>query len=159
MSEALEHKLAAAMNVHASCAARDGDGVLLLGPPGAGKSDLLLRLLSRGWSLVADDRVELHEGQASPPAGLAGLLEVRGLGVMRLPHVAPVRVALAVRLLPDGARPARLPEPQLDATPGIPPGLPLVELDAAAASAPDRVLMALNCATGRIAQFVGAFTR
>jgi HPr kinase/phosphorylase len=143
------------MNVHASCAARDGNGVLLLGPSGAGKSDLLLRLLARGFSLVADDRVDFTDGQARPPAELAGLLEVRGLGLVRLPHVAPVRVALAVRLMPPSGRsfPERLPMPRTDAALGV----PVLELDAAAASAPERVAMALDCATGRVAQLAGAF--
>jgi hypothetical protein len=49
------------MRFHASCAARMGEGgfdaVLLLGTSGSGKSDLLLRLIDRGWALVADDQV------------------------------------------------------------------------------------------------------
>ena len=60
------------MQIHASCAAREGHGVLLLGPSGSGKSDLLLRLLDRGFALVADDRVDLQSGMASAPATLAG---------------------------------------------------------------------------------------
>ena len=63
------------MQIHASCAARDGAGVLLLGPPGSGKSDLVLRLLDRGFTLVADDRVVIEDGHASAPAALAGLLQ------------------------------------------------------------------------------------
>jgi HPr kinase/phosphorylase len=141
------------MNVHASCAAREGSGVLLLGPPGAGKSDLLLRLLSRGFQLVADDQVEVDGDQARPPAALAGLLEVRGLGIVRLPHVAPVRLALAVHLLgPDEAPPPRLPEPRQGVL-----RVPEVTIDAAAASAPERIALALDCALGRVAQLSGAF--
>ena len=142
------------MHVHASCAARDGAGVLLLGPPGAGKSDLLLRLLGNGFQLVADDRVELDGGNASPPAALAGLLEVRGLGIVRLAHVAPVRLALAVRLTEPGARPMeRLPAQAARAQWGVPELL----LDASCASAVHRVAIALDCATGRVAQVAGAF--
>ena len=137
------------MQLYASCAARGGQGVLLLGPSGSGKSDLLLRLLDRGFALVADDRVELVDGIASSPAPLAGLLEVRGLGVMRLPHVASVPVALAVEL---GAG-DRLPQPQTHAA----TGRPLVRIDPAAASAPQRVAMALDCALGRTGQVAGAF--
>ena len=143
------------MHVHASCAARDGDGVLLLGPSGIGKSDLLLRLLAHGFQLVADDQVEFEAGQASPPPALAGLLEVRGLGIVRMAHVAPVRVVLAVRLCgPNEAQSDRLPwrlspEPEL--------GLPVLTLDGSAASAPHRVALALDCATGRVEQLVGAF--
>src|SRR4051812_30268500 len=63
------------MKIHGSCAARDGAGVLFLGPPGSGKSDLLLRLLDRGFVLVADDRVEIDGGVARAPETLSGLLE------------------------------------------------------------------------------------
>src|SRR6478672_1295596 len=61
------------MQIHGSCASRTGDGVLLIGPPGAGKSDLLLRLLARGFELVADDRVDVVDGIARPSPALAGL--------------------------------------------------------------------------------------
>ncbi len=141
------------MHVHASCAARDGDGVLLLGPPGAGKSDLLLRLLAHGFDLVADDRVEIEAGQARPPPALAGLLEVRGLGIVRLAHVAPVRLALAVRLSDPGeAWPERLP-PAPDSSWGV----PTLTVDGRAVSAVQRVAIALDCATGRVTQIAGAF--
>jgi hypothetical protein len=88
------------MPLHGSCAALGGDAVLFLGPPGAGKSDLVLRLMGRGWMLVADDQVELEPVEpdslmATPPTALRGLLEVRGLGLVRdLPVAAPVRVSV-----------------------------------------------------------------
>ncbi len=135
--------------VHASCVARDGEGVLLLGPSGAGKSDLALRLLRAGCRLVADDRVEIAAGWAAAPVALAGLLEVRGLGILRLPYLARARLVLAVDLGGIGAR-----LPAGDAMEG---SLPLLRLDAAGASAPDRVLMALDCASGRVAQVAGLF--
>lgn len=139
------------MQVHASCAARDGEGVLLLGPPGSGKSDLLLRLLQHGFALVADDRVEIANGFARAPDGGAGLLEVRGLGILCLPYKAETRLQLAVRL---GTEPVpRLPRPERDA--GF--DLPLFRLDPRAASAPGRVALALDCALGRVAQLAGAF--
>lgn len=136
------------MLIHASCAARNGEGVLILGAPGAGKSDLLLRLLDHGFDLVADDQVNVEAGRAQPPPSLAGLLEVRGLGLIRMPHVAPVTLALAVRL----ERGERLPAPEADET-----GLPLVRIDPALASAPARVAMALDCARGRRVQIAGSF--
>lgn len=138
------------MQIHASCAARDGAGVLLLGPPGSGKSDLVLRLLDRGFLLVADDRVEIADGHASPPEALAGLLEVRGLGILRLPHLARARLALAVQLAPGTPR---LPEAARHA----PTGLPLLALDPARPAAPQVVELALDGALGRLAQHTGAF--
>jgi len=138
------------MQIHGSCASRLGNGVLLVGPAGSGKSDLILRLLGRGFDLVADDRVEIADGVARPPPALAGLLEVRGLGIFRLPFAASARLALIAEL---GAFDPRLPSPSTDAR----FGLPLVRLDAAAASAPERIIMALDCALGRVGQVAGAF--
>ena len=136
--------------LHGSCVSRDGDAVLLLGPPGSGKSDLVLRLLSRGFDLVADDQVDVADSIASCPAELAGLLEVRGLGIVRLPYCSRSRLALIVEL--DG-RADRMPlpyqHPQLH--------LPVVWIDASAASAPERVALALDCALGRVSQVAGAF--
>jgi HPr kinase/phosphorylase len=138
------------MQVHGSCAAREGAGVLLMGPPGSGKSDLVLRLLSRGFDLIADDRVDITDGIASAPAALAGMLEVRGLGVMHMPHRQQARLALVVDL---GPLPPRMPSPGRHAT----LDLPQVGIDARAASAPERVALALDCAMGRVVQHVGAF--
>lgn len=137
------------MQIHASCAARDGHGVLLLGRSGAGKSDLLLRLLSHGFALVADDRVCIDDGFARAPDPLAGLLEVRGLGIFRLPFVRRVELALAVQL---GIAP-RMPVPAQH--PGT--DLPLVSIDPALCSAPARVALALDCALRRVEQVAGAF--
>ena len=138
------------MQIHGSCAAREGAGVLLVGPPGSGKSDLLLRLLDRGFALVADDRIDIEDGIARAPAPLRGLLEIRGLGIVRLPYVAEVRLALAVCLDSSGAR---LPEPARHPT----LGLPQVSVDATRAAAPAIVALALDCALGRIEQVAGAF--
>ncbi len=139
----------APMQIHGSCAARGDAGVLLLGPPGSGKSDLLLRLLDHGFTLVADDRVEVEAGRASPPEALAGLLEVRGLGILRLSYAAPVRLVLVVRM----AAMARLPGPAMDPD----HHLPSIAVDPAMASAAARVAMALGCALGGVAQDCGAF--
>jgi HPr kinase/phosphorylase len=136
--------------LHASCVSRNGDGVLLIGPSGSGKSDLALRLLGRGFTLVADDRVDIEDGIAAPPASLAGLLEVRGLGIVRLPFTATARLALVADL---GGTAERLPAPSRHT--GL--DLPLIRLDPAAASAPERIVLALDCALGRIVQVAGAF--
>ncbi len=97
--------------IHASCVALDDRGILLLGPSGSGKSDLALRLVDGGASLVADDRVVLSESGgtllAGPPPALAGRLEVRGLGIVDLPWRDGVHVTLAVTLVHE--EPPRLP--------------------------------------------------
>jgi HPr kinase/phosphorylase len=137
--------------IHASCVARGDAGVLLLGPPGSGKSDLVLRLLQCGFSLVADDRVQIEGGIARAPFGLAGMLEVRGLGIVSLPHAEQARLALAVDLA--GAAAPRLPVPTRDER----FGLPLIAVDATAAAAPARIALALDCALGRVRMIAGAF--
>jgi HPr kinase/phosphorylase len=138
--------------IHASCVARGESGVLLLGPSGSGKSDLALRLLDRGFALVADDRVDIAEGMARPPPALAGLLEVRGLGIIRLPHASHARLVLAVALVGTSER---LPEPAEETQ----LGLPLVKIDPWPASAAAKVAMALDCALGQCRQVAGAFAR
>ncbi len=138
------------MQIHGSCIARNGVGVLLLGPSGCGKSDLVLRLLECGFVLVADDRVDIIDGVATAPQALAGLLEIRGLGILRLPYAASARLALVADLT---ARAERLPMPQrYDAL-----DLPLVQIDPTAASATARVARALDCALGLTEQVAGSF--
>jgi serine kinase of HPr protein (carbohydrate metabolism regulator) len=77
-------------------------GVLLLGKPGSGKSDVALRLIDGGAALVSDDQVDLTFGDGglwgSPPAATAGLIEARGMGLIRLPFEPRVRIAMAVEL-------------------------------------------------------------
>jgi HPr kinase/phosphorylase len=105
-------------NIHASCVmlanGLDHSGVLLLGDSGAGKSDLALRLIEQGSLLVSDDRTELFvEGgklKARAPAALAGLIEVRGLGILSVSYEKSAEIVLAVQLAAGDAVP-RLPEP------------------------------------------------
>ncbi len=150
-AQAHSRAMEAAVRIHGNCVARDGAGVLIVGPPGAGKSDLTLRLLDRGFQLVADDQVEIKDGRASAPASLAGLLEVRGLGIVRLPFVSETHLKVVISL--TGTM-DRLPPP--DRHPGL--DLPVVRVIATQASAPDRVALALDCALGLVAQHTGAFT-
>lgn len=124
------------IRVHATCVDFGHAAALLRGPAGAGKSDLALRLIDRGALLVADDQVELEARRgalwARPPAALAGKLEVRGYGVVEVPHVAKARVRLVVDLA--GPEPIeRMPEPAVCELEGV--RLPLIRLNAFEASA------------------------
>lgn len=91
----------------ATCVAIGTRAMLIEGPPGSGKSSLALALIDRGAVLVGDDGVTLtaRGGRiyASPPPNIAGLLEVRNLGLLEFPALADVPVALVVRL--DAAAP------------------------------------------------------
>ncbi|EKE44711.1 HPr kinase [Oceaniovalibus guishaninsula JLT2003] len=97
--------------VHATCVAVDGRAVLLRGGSGAGKSGTAIDMLSRGASLVSDDRTTLARiGDAivaSPPPAIAGRIEARGFGLLRVDHVPSARVHLVVDLTlrPDGRLP------------------------------------------------------
>ena len=99
--------------VHATAIAIEGAAVLLRGPPGAGKSDLALRLIDGGARLVADDQAELRRADnqilVSAPAAIAGLIEVRGVGILRVDPVDEAPLALIVDLVPS-AEVERLPD-------------------------------------------------
>lgn len=129
-----------------TCVAVDGRGVLLRGPSGAGKSDLALRLIDGGAELVADDRVALVSTAggltASAPPALRGLMEVRGLGVFRLPYRTSVQVSLVADLVDDPGE--RLPAP--DQTTILGHALPAIRLSAKASSAAARVRLVLGAA-------------
>ncbi len=137
--------------IHASCVDRDGAGVLLLGRPGAGTSALPGGRRDPGSAGGAADLVRSEAGAAAPPAALAGLLEVRGLGLVHLPYRHRTRLALAVAL--DAPPPPRLPGPETEAW----SGLPLLRLDPFTASAPSRIALALDCALGRRTAAAGGF--
>jgi HPr kinase/phosphorylase len=110
------------LGLHASCVAIAGRGILILGASGSGKSHLALGLISRGASLVADDRVELlRRGPAlvaRAPFAIAGLIEARGLGILRAPAMPEAPVALAVDL--DRPATARMPQPVTITYLGVP---------------------------------------
>jgi len=137
-----------AVNIHATCVRIGRHGVLLLGPSGAGKSDLALRLIGRGAVLVADDRcdlsVERNRLVARAPKTIAGLLEVRGLGIQTMRHAASAPIALVVDL---ASAVKRLPDPQNYVLPKpltLRQSPPRISLNAFEGSTPDKVLLALR---------------
>jgi serine kinase of HPr protein (carbohydrate metabolism regulator) len=99
--------------LHGTAIAWHGRGVLLRGPSGSGKSDLALRLIAAGALLVADDQVLVSVADdaltVAPPPILSGLLEIRGVGLVRMPFLHAARLALVVDLGPPAAI-ERLPD-------------------------------------------------
>jgi HPr kinase/phosphorylase len=125
-------------SIHASAVKVGDRGVLIRGPSGAGKSQLAFALILAGRAgvippteLVGDDRVHLDaEGGAlivRAAKGLAGLIEIRGLGIRRLPFADRATVSLVVDLEAEDADrlpPASSLETQLNGVklPRIPVG-------------------------------------
>jgi serine kinase of HPr protein (carbohydrate metabolism regulator) len=130
--------------VHGTTVALEGEGVLLRGPSGSGKSDLALRLIDGGARLIADDQTELTRVAdgllARSPASIAGRMEVRGVGILRVPTVPSALLRLVIDLVaPD--RVERLPEPQF--CDYLQCSLPLLALAPFEASAPAKIRLAL----------------
>lgn len=99
------------MVLHATCVAWEGRAVLIRGAAGAGKSALALELMAWGATLVADDRTELRPRDgtlwARCPPSIRGLIEARGVGILRADSLPEARLVLVADL--DGAEPERLP--------------------------------------------------
>ncbi|MEM1431819.1 MAG: HPr kinase/phosphatase C-terminal domain-containing protein [Pseudomonadota bacterium] len=108
--------------LHATTIAHGGQALLLTGAAGSGKSSLALACIGLGAVLVADDRTVLRRDgpvlEAQAPDALTGLIEVRGLGLLRLPHAGPVPVAGVVDL--DIMEEERLPPRRTTALLGVP---------------------------------------
>lgn len=131
--------------LHGTCVAIGNRGVLLLGEPGRGKSDLALRLIDGGAQLVADDQTALRlyndRLYASAPEALRGLLEVRGVGIRKLAHLPEAQVYLTVRLVPR-EEVERLPEPAFFDCLNV--AVPLLSLHAFDESTPAKIRLAIG---------------
>ena len=140
------------MLVHATSVALKGRGgrwraVLLRGPSGAGKSDLALRLIDGGGKLISDDQTRLSKQRgalfAEAPAALAGLIEVRGLGIVRLPRSQVLKRAplgLLVDLVPPD-RVERMPDRQREEVLAV--ALPTLAIAPFEASATTKLILAM----------------
>jgi HPr kinase/phosphorylase len=133
------------IRVYGTSVALGGDGVLLRGPSGSGKSDLALRLIEAGARLVADDQTELRRlGDAlvmTAPDNIAGQIEVRGVGIISVPAAASATLRLVIDLVaPEEVE--RLPEPERCVLLGL--SLPLLRLAPFEASAPAKLKLALR---------------
>jgi serine kinase of HPr protein (carbohydrate metabolism regulator) len=108
--------------IHGTCVALGAHAALIRGRSGSGKSDLALRFLALAPEhgleplLVADDRVWVERQTdgglvAWAPSNLAGKIEVRGLGILEVPHRDEARLALAVDLVLPQEVPRMPPDP------------------------------------------------
>ena len=139
---------------HGTCISIDGAGVLLRGPSGSGKSDLALRLLNRkdlNVLLVADDQVYLdRRGEdlwAAASDELSSMMEVRGVGLVAVDHMAEVRVRLVLDLCSLENVP-RLPQVSCCTIDRV--TLPLYPCAPLEASAPDKVVLLARSLDGDI---------
>jgi HPr kinase/phosphorylase len=134
-----------------TCIAVEGSGVLLRGPSGCGKSDLALRLIEAGGCLVADDYTDVADvgGRlvATAPPGLQGLLEVRGIGIVRLRAIPQATLVACVDLVP-GDEIERMPIPEDVRILGVP--VPRFAVCAAEPSAVAKVALVVRIACGTI---------
>lgn len=130
--------------LHCSTVAIGGRAVMIEGRSGSGKSDLALRLIDRGATLVSDDyTIARRQGQtllASPPPNIAGKMEVRGIGLVEMDHVADVPVCLIVQLFDVVDRMPPVPEKRVVA--GVP--VPVMKIAPMENSAPIKVELAIR---------------
>ncbi len=133
---------------HATAVARWAPGIgwraiLISGPSGAGKSDLALRLIGRGWRLLADDYVHVFASgealYAGAPEAIRGRIEARGVGIIGAGAREVARLVLIVELAET--TPERLPDPDVRTLAGR--SLPLLRLAGFEASAVEKVAAAV----------------
>ena len=137
--------------IHATCISLEGLGLLLRGPSGSGKSDLALRMMDYNSQLIADDRVDLalEDGVliARAPSRLRGLLEVRGVGIIKVPYSISIQIAGVIDLV-DCNKIQRLPVPRMEILLGA--EIPSYQLDPWGISSIMKVQLVRNLITGSI---------
>lgn len=136
--------------LHATTLRFAGGGIMLCGPSGAGKSDLALRLIEAGGELIADDYTHLQPApdgrlMARCPPALAGRIEVRGIGIITLPHCPQGTIDLGFDLMAHD-RIERLPDPDWRLIAGV--KVPFWPLDPFAAAAVIKVRLAVGLILG-----------
>ena len=132
-------------NIHATAVDIDGKGVLLIGAPGSGKSDLAFRLImNKNAVLIADDRVDIfvENGvlKATCPENIKGLLEVRGIGICKFPFHDSVEIKLVVQLEKPDTKIERLPNKETTSL--MEKDIPLIRIHSWEASSPDKIIIA-----------------
>lgn len=135
--------------IHGTGVLFDGKGVLIKGPSGSGKSDLALRLMTLGAQLIGDDYLEVTKNNngrivmAGPP-NIAGLIEVRNVGILKGPYLATAEINLVLCLIAPEDKNCleRMPERKLIRLEGE--AIPCLDFYAMAVSAPEKLRAALK---------------
>ena len=132
-------------NIYGSCVSIKNQGVLFLGDSGSGKSDIVLRLIAENKAfLVADDRVDIKvikkKGIATAPKNIKGLLEVRGVGIIKTKSKKSTSIQLVVKLTQKTLE--RMPKEDFYELCGI--KIPLIYLNPFEISATAKVLAKLS---------------
>ena len=96
-------------NFHSTSVVIEDSGLMIIGESGSGKSDLALRLIDSGATLISDDisicRKRLEGVFLYSPSKTKGLLEVREIGIITVPFIENVKLHLVVELIDkDGER-------------------------------------------------------
>tara|TARA_B100000963_G_C22499404_1_gene613031 strand:- start:508 stop:933 length:426 start_codon:yes stop_codon:yes gene_type:complete len=130
--------------MHSSSIVIDDNGVLILGDSGSGKSDLALRLIDNGATLISDDvsicKKNLNNIYLYCPPEIKGLLEVREIGIITVPFVERIKLKLVVNLKSKNNK--RFPEDNYFKILGI--KVPLINIDGKNSSAVAKIKVKLN---------------
>ncbi|MBT6330605.1 MAG: serine/threonine protein kinase [Kordiimonadaceae bacterium] len=130
---------------HASCVELGGKGILIEGPSGSGKSDLSLRLIDAGAKLVSDDYVDIRNENGTlvgyGPPNIEGMLEIRGIGLLKTDYIKSSPLYLTLELTPRDEI-ERLPEADFFEMDDV--RIPYYKFDAFSVSAIAKITMLLN---------------
>ena len=130
--------------IHSTSVVIDDNGVLILGDSGSGKSDLALRLIDNGATLISDDvsicKKNLNNIYLYCPPEIKGLLEVREIGIITVPFVERIKLKLVVNL--KSKKNKRFPEDNYFKILGI--KVPLINIDGKNSSAVAKIKVKLN---------------
>ena len=130
--------------IHSTSVVIDDNGVLILGDSGSGKSDLALRLIDNGATLISDDisicRKNLNSIYLYCPPEIKGLLEVREIGIITVPFVERIKLRLVVNLKSNNNE--RFPKDSSFRILGI--KIPLINIEGKNSSAVAKIKVKLN---------------
>ena len=130
--------------IHSTSVVIDDNGVLILGDSGSGKSDLALRLIDNGATLISDDisicRKNSNNIYLYCPPEIKGLLEVREIGIITVPFVERIKLRLVVNLKSNNNE--RFPKDSSFRILGI--KIPIINIEGKNSSAVAKIKVKLN---------------